>query len=283
MSPVRRPRWDAAARRVAGAAPPDRNATPLATDAELAQLCDSGLPDTDLCDVSMVKPKPRASAVDEAWSRGKWLLGLLAVQSTSSFVLDAYSDLLRDHLSVTLFLVRVLGSGGERDVFFFFVLPPKPTPHTTLPQTMLVGAGGNAGNQSAIAVIRGLATGTIRDASAQSMKPVLARQAAVGGLLAAGLAAAGYVRVLASTGSPADAAAISVSLAAIVFSSVIVGAGLPFGLARVGVDPANAGTSVQVVMDIMGCAITCACCQLMLVQLAGVVGGGTAVAAAAGG
>lgn len=148
---------------------------------------------------------------------------------------------------------------------------------------MLVGAGGNAGNQSAIAVIRGLATGTIRDASAASMKPVLARQAAVGGLLAAGLAAAGYVRVLASTGSPADASAISLSLAAIVFSSVIVGAGLPFGLARVGVDPANAGTSVQVVMDIMGCAITCACCQLMLVQLAGVVGGGTAVAAAAGG
>lgn len=58
--------------------------------------------------------------------RGRWLLGLLIVQSTSSFVLDSYSDLLREHLVVTLFL------------------------------TMLVGAGGNAGNQSAIKVIRGL-------------------------------------------------------------------------------------------------------------------------------
>jgi Mg/Co/Ni transporter MgtE len=52
-------------------------------------------------------------------------------QSTSSLVLDSYQDLLRDHLVVTLFL------------------------------TMLVGAGGNAGNQSAIKVIRGLATGSI--------------------------------------------------------------------------------------------------------------------------
>ncbi len=44
----------------------------------------------------------------------------------SSFVLDSYQELLRNHLVVTLFL------------------------------TMLVGAGGNAGNQSAIKVIRGL-------------------------------------------------------------------------------------------------------------------------------
>lgn len=41
-------------------------------------------------------------------------------------VLDSYQELLRNHLVITLFL------------------------------TMLVGAGGNAGNQSAIKVIRGL-------------------------------------------------------------------------------------------------------------------------------
>ena len=56
----------------------------------------------------------------------RWLLGLLVLQSMSSIVLDFYSQLLKDHLVVTLFL------------------------------TMLVGAGGNAGNQSAIKVIRGL-------------------------------------------------------------------------------------------------------------------------------
>ena len=62
------------------------------------------------------------SVLSEAWSRGKWLLGLLVLQSMSSIVLDSYQDLLRDHLVITLFL------------------------------TMLVGAGGNAGNQSAIKV-----------------------------------------------------------------------------------------------------------------------------------
>lgn len=56
----------------------------------------------------------------------RWLLGLLILQSTSSMVLDKYEGLLKEHLFVTLFL------------------------------TMLVGAGGNAGNQSAIKVIRGL-------------------------------------------------------------------------------------------------------------------------------
>ena len=54
------------------------------------------------------------------------MLGLLVLQSTSSFVLDNYQQLLKDHIVVTLFL------------------------------TMLVGAGGNAGNQSSIKVIRGL-------------------------------------------------------------------------------------------------------------------------------
>ena len=57
-------------------------------------------------------------------------------------------------------------------------------------------------------------------------------------------------------------------------SSVLVGSALPFGLARLGVDPANAGTSVQVIMDVLGCAVTCVTCQFVLGQLAGAVGGG---------
>lgn len=214
---------------------------PRADDPTLAALCDSGLPDPDVCDVSRLPPKEGATAVAEAWARGRWLLGLLVLQSTSSFVLDAYAPLLRDHLVITLFL------------------------------TMLVGAGGNAGNQSAIHVIRGLATGSITTAPA-SVRATLARQAAVGALLAAGLAAGGYARVFASTGSAHDAAAISASLAAIVLASVVVGSALPFALARAGVDPANAGTSVQVVMDILGCVITCVTCQAVLGSLAGAVG-----------
>jgi len=43
----------------------------------------------------------------------------------------------------------------------------------------------------------------------------------------------------------------------IVVASVVLGTALPFGLARLGADPANAGTSIQVVMDVLGVATTC--------------------------
>ena len=51
-------------------------------------------------------------------------------------------------------------------------------------------------------------------------------------------------------------------------STAAPAAGLPFALARAGIDPANAGTSIQVVMDVSGVLITCATCHLVLDQLA---------------
>ncbi|KAF8065428.1 MgtE [Scenedesmus sp. PABB004] len=186
---------------------------------------------------------PKALPVwDEAVTRGRWLVGLLLLQSASSVVLDSYQDLLRDHLVVTLFL------------------------------TMLVGAGGNAGNQSAIKVIRGLATGSITTSWA-SIRATLTEQVEVSLLLGGGLSAAGFARVYVTTQSLVNAAAISLSLLAIVIASVLLGSALPFVLARAGVDPANAGTSIQVLMDIIGVAITCATCQAVLVQYAGSLGG----------
>lgn len=65
-------------------------------------------------------------------------------------------------------------------------------------------------------------------------------------LLGGGLSAAGFARVYLTNGSLLNAAAISVSLLAIVFASVLLGTWLPFALARGGVDPAHAGTSIQV-------------------------------------
>lgn len=70
----------------------------------------------------MALPLTVTSVIDEALSRGRWLLGLLICQSMSAKILESFRELIRDHLVVTLFL------------------------------TMLVGAGGNAGNQSAIKV-----------------------------------------------------------------------------------------------------------------------------------
>jgi hypothetical protein len=136
--------------------------------------------------------------VEEAWSRGRWLLGLLVLQSMSSFVLDSYQELIQDHLVVTLFL------------------------------TMLVGAGGNAGNQSAIKVIRGLATGSLKPTTA-GIRRAMQQQLAVGLMLGVGLAAGGWLRVYVTNGNALNATAISVSLFLIVLTSVLAGTGGRWG------------------------------------------------------
>ena len=196
-----------------------------------------------------VAPAPDGSVLDEAASRGRWLVGLLVVQSLSSVVLERFEPLIRDHLTITLFL------------------------------TMLVGAGGNAGNQSAIKVVRSLATGQL-DASWGSARAALVRQAGVAVVLGGGLAAAGFVRVLVSAaigglgggeeGAAAgvswadasrDAAAIAVSLLCIVLASTLLGTALPFLLARCGLDPAHSGTTIQVASDVLGVLVTCVACS----------------------
>jgi cation transporter-like permease len=174
----------------------------------------------------------------ESRVRATWLLGLLVLQSLSSFVLEANEALIREHLVVTLFL------------------------------TMLVGAGGNSGAQSSVHVIRGLATGQF-SCSLEAFTAVLQQQLRVGVLLGTALAAGGYCRVYLTEGIPLDAFAIACSLFMIVNVSVLVGTSLPFALAWRGVDPAHAGTTVQVIMDVAGVALTCAVCRIMLTSAAG--------------
>lgn len=183
-------------------------------------------------DDGVVIPKD-ASTLYEAYIRGRWLLMLLVLQSSSGFILDKFQELIQKHFVVTLFL------------------------------TMLVGAGGNAGNQSAIKVIQGFARGDLKP-NAASFKSAMLQQAQVGVLIGAAMAIAGYLRVYLSGGSTTDATAISASLFVIVASSCAIGTGLPFGLARIGIDPANAGTTVQVIMDVFGVVVTCLICTLIL-------------------
>ena len=68
---------------------------------------------------------------DQIKERGGWLIGLLFLQSCSSFIIQYNEKFLQDNMVLVQFL------------------------------TMLVGAGGNAGNQAAVHVIRSLATGKL--------------------------------------------------------------------------------------------------------------------------
>ena len=210
------------------------------------------------------------TVLDEAWKRGTWLLGLLVLQSSSSVVLERYADLVKDHIEITLFL------------------------------TMLVGAGGNAGNQSAISVIRGLATGTIQPTFSCALETMW-RQTRVGVALASVLSAGGFIRVLASRAAFADAGdvgtlaaagtdpalvaaiGIATSLFAIVTASTLTGSALPFALAAAGQDPANAGTTIQVCMDVAGVVITCVVCSFVFEYFGGVAELGSTVVGVATG
>jgi Mg/Co/Ni transporter MgtE len=103
----------------------------------------------------------------------------------------------------------------------------------------------------------------------------------VGVLLGAALALGGYARVYLSEGVPIDAAAIALALFFIVNASVLTGATLPFILAWRGVDPAHAGTTVQVLMDVLGVCITCGVCRMLLVAPHAGAAGAAVVASAA--
>ena len=75
---------------------------------------------------------------------------------------------------------------------------------------------------------------------------------------------AGFARVTLFHGSYQAAIAIASSLLAIVFLSIVVGASLPLLLHWLRLDPAHAGATIQVIMDLAGVLITCMVCSVLL-------------------
>ena len=98
-------------------------------------------------------------------------------QSVSSFILASYSELLQQHSVIVYFL------------------------------TMLVGAGGNAGNQAAVLVIRGLATGDVR-----GWAQYICSEVKMAVAISIIMVAAGFARVTLFHGSYQDAIAIASQL-----------------------------------------------------------------------
>eukprot|EP00755_Sulcionema_specki_P017081 Sspe_Gene.63577::Locus_36600_Transcript_1_1_Confidence_1.000_Length_868::g.63577::m.63577 len=173
------------------------------------------------------------------WKRTTVLVTLLLLQSMSQLILERYERLVADHVIVPLFL------------------------------TMLVGAGGNAGNQATVRAITGLVTGEYQ---LRQFTTVLLREAAVGALTATALAFVAFLRVSIYSDTDkygeayvtAAVTAICLSLFSIVLTSVILGCALPFLLEYLGASREHAAPTIQVVMDILGVFITCYLCDAML-------------------
>ena len=136
------------------------DATPrTAADADACETAPSAW--AEACDVDDVDggaaaPR-RGAAADEslgdfargAASRGSWLVGLLAAQSLSSLVLERNADVIQRHPVIVRRAAPARSPSLPTRAFQVFFL------------TMLVGAGGNAGNQAAVRIIRGLAVGAV--------------------------------------------------------------------------------------------------------------------------
>lgn len=163
--------------------------------------------------------------------RATWLIGLLILQSLSSFIISRNEQLLQQHIVIVQFL------------------------------TMLVGAGGNAGNQASVNVIRGLAVGTITDSN---IKQSIVQEIQVAFALSLLVGISGWFRAAVFMIPIRETIAITASLYTIVFISVVFGAILPLIMRACHVDPAHSSTTIQVIMDILGVLITVSKCYVML-------------------
>ena len=166
------------------------------------------------------------------FQRSIWLGSLLLLQSVSPFILSKYKDLIDAHIFLS----------------FFY--------------TMLIGTGGNAGNQSAMLVIRGLATGEITRSGAIK---VMVREFSMSGALALVLFLITSIRVYLLYPNIIATIAIGISLSLIVTTSMLLGAFMPFLLERFNIDPAHsAAPFLATVMDIIGILIYCNVCSWFL-------------------
>lgn len=159
------------------------------------------------------------------WQRFPWLVGLLLLQSISSFILAGYKDTVDKYFIISMFL------------------------------TMLIGTGGNAGNQSSALVVRGLATGEM---NRQNGLSVLLREFSISIFIAFSLVIVGFFRVYILGGSLISAFVVSLALFFIILTSMFLGTLIPLLFERFNIDPAHsAAPFLATLMDILGVLIYC--------------------------
>ena len=101
---------------------------------------------------------------------------------------------------------------------------------------MLMNTGGNSGSQASVTIIRGL---SLNEIQYNDFFKVLWKEIRVGVLCGVTLAAANYVKLLLlDRVSFLIAAAVCLTLVLTVILSKIVGALLPMGAKKIGLDPA---------------------------------------------
>ncbi|HEY3175399.1 MAG TPA: magnesium transporter, partial [Candidatus Polarisedimenticolia bacterium] len=168
-------------------------------------------------------PYLRASFWQLAWRRGAWLSVLFVGELLTGTALRHYQGALEAVLSLIFFL------------------------------PVIISAGGNSGSQSATLIIRSLAVGELR---LSDWYRIAFREAGMGASLGLFLGAIGYARALMWGNGPLIAAAVALSLVAMVMIGSMVGAMLPLLLKLCRMDPGVASSPfVASLVDVVGIVV----------------------------
>ena len=160
-----------------------------------------------------MRPYSESSPFQLFGRRIPWLAALMISATFTGAVITRFEDALAAHLALTVYI------------------------------PMLMGTGGNAGAQASVTVIRALSLGelTVRD-----LPRVIWKELRAAFLCALALAVVCYAKIwlvdrwlLSGSGiTPVVTAVVSLSLFVTVLLANLVGAALPMGAKRMGLDPA---------------------------------------------
>ncbi len=163
-----------------------------------------------------------SSAFSLYFNRVIWLAALLFISVITTGIISSHTEILTSAIALAFFI------------------------------PLLIGTGGNTGNQSATLMIRALATGDIREG--QWVWAFL-REISIGLLLGATMGLASWLLGV-FKGGYQIALIVSISMVAIVIISSLIGIILPMILQRMKIDPAMASNPlIASVMDILGLLI----------------------------
>lgn len=171
--------------------------------------------------VPVEKPYMEASLLELIWKRSFWLIVLVILESASSIIMKNYGGLL------------------QRWIALSFYLP------------ILIAAGGNAGMQSAMMVVRGLTTGSIK---VKDFVKVIARESILGLSIGVILALVGLLRVFLQEGGDwLFSISVGIAMGITITFSAVIGAALPLLFRRLKLDPAlMSGPLITTIVDIVG-------------------------------
>jgi len=172
------------------------------------------------------------SSVWALWSaRVRWLVILVVGAMFSSTILEGFQNTLQAVTALTFYI------------------------------TILLGAGGNTGNQSSTLIVRALATGDVR--GRDSLR-ILGKEFAVGALLGITLAVLLSAKILLD-GHGDILLVVAVSLAVLMTVTNMLGALLPIGIKKLGLDPALISNPlIATLSDITGLLIYLTIAQWLL-------------------